>query len=151
MSRRPARGLPMRIDTLAARLAVVSTVAAGALSAAPALAQAPAAPPPAAASPVTGPTIRVCDGNYEIGPPLNNPPDGSGPVIYNLVLCFAKQGNVSLIEAQTYLYYIQAQSSLPSRNDWKPFNPQSEQVIIDDHRRLWATNFLDDLSIETVD
>ena len=41
--------------------------------------------------------------------------------------------------------------SLPSQNAWKPYNDAAEQTIVGDHKRLWATNFLDDLAIETVD
>ena len=41
--------------------------------------------------------------------------------------------------------------SLPSQNVWKPYNEAAEQIIIGDHKRLWATNFLDDLEIEAVD
>ena len=73
--------------------------------------------------------------------------------MYNIVLCFEKQGNVSLIEPQTYLYYIKGQDhvSLPSKNEWKPYNATVEEVFAQDFKTLWATNFLTDLSIETVD
>ena len=33
-------------------------------------------------------------------------------------------------------------------NKWVPYNDDVEQIAIDDFKRLWATNFLDDLSIE---
>jgi hypothetical protein len=60
---------------------------------------------------------------------------------------------VPLVESQTYLYYMQSPDllSLPSQNVWKPYNEAAEQTIIGDHKRLWATNFLDDLKIEAVD
>ena len=60
---------------------------------------------------------------------------------------------MSLVEPQTYLYYMQSPDlvSLPSQNVWKPYNEAAEQTIIGDHKRLWATNFLDDLKIEAVD
>ncbi len=99
-------------------------------------------------------TISVCNGAYQIGdppPPASLPPAGSGPVVYVLAPCFPKQGNVSLVESETYLYYIQTQPSLPSKNDWKPYNDLVERTLLDDFKRLWATNFLDDLKIETVD
>ena len=140
---------------------VYSFIAATALWAGPALAQAPVAPSPSTAAPAVTPpaastatgTLSLCNGAYQIGPPANLPPAGSGPVVYNVVVCFPAQGNVSLVEPQTYLYYMQSPDlvSLPSRNEWKPFNDAAEQTIIGDHKRLWATNFLDDLSIETVD
>ena len=125
-----------------------------ALSAGSAFAQAPVAPAATPSSPApTGPTISLCNGAFAIGPPVNNPPAGSGPVVYNIVLCFEKQGNVSLIEPQTYLYYIKGQDhvSLPSKNEWKPYNATVEEVFAQDFKTLWATNFLTDLSIETVD
>ncbi len=130
----------------------------------PAFAQAPVAPAPIApAAPVATPRtpaalgpggiLSLCNGAYPIGPPASLPPAGSGPVVYNIVLCFPKQGNVSLVEPQTYLYYMQSTDlvSLPSQNVWKPYNDAAEQTIIGDLKRLWATNFLDDLAIETLD
>jgi outer membrane protein insertion porin family len=135
-----------------------SFVVASALWAAPAFAQATMAPiapatpaAPQSAAQAAGAPFTVCEGAYTIPPPANLPPAGSGPVVYVFAPCFARQGNVPLVEAETYLYYIQLQPSLPSRNEWKPYNEQTEQTIIDDHKRLWATGFLDDLSIEAVD
>src|SRR6185436_18692662 len=77
----------------------------------------------------------------------------SGPLVYQVILCFPKQGNVSLVEPQTYLYYMHGQNytSSPSRNEWKPYDDATQDVFAEDFKRLWATNFLDDLSIETVD
>jgi outer membrane protein insertion porin family len=134
-----------------------------ALWAAPAFAQAPVAPAPVApAAPAAtqkpdtllpGGILSLCNGAYPIGPPASLPPAGSGPLVYQIVLCFPKQGNVSLVEPQTYLYYMQSTDlvSLPSQNVWKPYNDAAEQTIVGDFTRLWATNFLDDLSIETHD
>ena len=134
-----------------------------ALWATPVFAQAPVAPAPIApVAPVTaqkpavlGPNgvLSLCNGAYPIGPPASLPPGGSGPVVYNIVICFPKQGNVSLVEPQTYLYYMQSTDlvSLPSQNVWKAYNEAAEQTIVADFKRLWATNFLDDLSIETQD
>jgi outer membrane protein insertion porin family len=131
--------------------------------AAPAFAQAPVAPAPITVAPAvetssasvltsTG-RLPVCAGQQEVPPPSSLPPAGSGPVIYQVVLCYPKQGNQSLIDAQTYLYYMQSPDllSLPSQNVWRPYNEAAEQTIIGDHKRLWATNFLDDLKIEAVD
>src|SRR5688572_26153835 len=134
-----------------------------ALWAAPAFAQAPVAPAPIVpAAPAAGQpavltstgSLPVCAGQQEVPPPASLPPAGSGPVIYQIVLCFPKQGNVSLVEPQTYLYYMPQSVdlvSLPSQNLWKPYNEAAEQIIVGDHKRLWATNFLDDLKIEAVD
>jgi outer membrane protein insertion porin family len=132
------------------------------LWAGPAWAQAPVAPAPIApAAPVGVPasgltskgTLSVCDGHQEVPPPSPLPPAGSDPILYTAVVCFPRQGNVSLVEPQTYLYYMQVPElvSLPSQNLWKPYNQAAEQTIIGDHKRLWATNFLDDLKIEAID
>jgi outer membrane protein insertion porin family len=86
-----------------------------------------------------------------IPPPAALPPDNSGPVVFQIVPCFEAQGNLPLIDPATYLYYIQLQSSRPSQGIWVPWTEESERTVIDDHRRLWATNFLDDLSIEAID
>ena len=103
---------------------------------------------------VPGGILSVCNGAYQHWcHPASLPPGGIGSRHLQVVLCFPKQGNVSLVEAQTYLYYMQSTDlvSLPSQNVWKPYNDAAEQTIIGDFKRLWATNFLDDLSIETVD
>ena len=56
--------------------------------------------------------------------PANLPPAGSGPVLYLIAPCFPAQGNVSTVEPQTYLYYMQLfkQPSQPSQNIWVPWN-----------------------------
>ena len=59
--------------------------------------------------------------------------------------------NESIIEAQTYLYYIQTPLSRPSEKVWTPYNEQTEESLRDDFKRLWATNFLDNLWIEKID
>jgi outer membrane protein insertion porin family len=140
-----------------------SFLAAVILWASPAFAQAPVAPAPVSpaapsslAKPATlasGGMLSVCSGVQQVGPPANLPPAGSGPVVYTVVICFPKQGNVSLVEPQTYLYYMKSPDlvSLPSRNEWKPYNDQAERQILQDFKQLWGTNFLDDLKIETVD
>lgn len=80
--------------------------------------------------------------------PAAQPPDGSAPVVRAIELAFPRQGNVSVIEPQTYLYYLQTKPSRPSANVWVPYE---EQTVLDDFRRLWNTNFLDDLWIEVRD
>lgn len=80
--------------------------------------------------------------------PAALPAPNSPPVVRFLQLCFPTQGNVSVIDAQTYLYYLQTQPSLPSQGKWVAYN---EQMVLDDFKRLWATNFLDDLKIDVKD
>ena len=65
--------------------------------------------------------------------------------------CFQAQGNVSTVDPQTYLYYIQLRPSQPSQNNWIPYDARAEQTMLEDFKRLWATNFLSDLSVEIKD
>lgn len=83
--------------------------------------------------------------------PAKAPPAGSGPVVLAFMLCFEKQGGTSMIEPQTYLHHIQLRPSEPSRDRWIAFDETTEATIRADFRRLWATGFLDDLSIEAFD
>ena len=83
--------------------------------------------------------------------PAAEPPAGSGPVVLFIAPCFEAQGNQSLIEPQTYLFYIQLKQSRPSEGVWIPFNDASEKTIEEDFHRLWGTNFLDNLFIDITD
>jgi outer membrane protein insertion porin family len=100
-----------------------------------------------------GGAASVC--GVDVAPPPANqlPPAGSGPVLWLLGPCFESQGNQSLIDVQTYLYYIQLQQrvSRPSQGVWTPYNDQIEDVIKADFRRLWNTNFLDNLWVDAQD
>ena len=126
----------------------------------------PAAP---AADPATGKPavltstgrLPVCNGLQEVPPPSTRRQSASScrlpapvrlSITWRCVLPEAGERCRS-IDAQTYLYYMQSPDllSLPSQNVWKPYNEAAEQTIIGDHKRLWATNFLDDLKIEAVD
>jgi outer membrane protein insertion porin family len=146
-------------------LALVAAIGAGlpgaAFAQAPATpatpaAQAPAAPdgpgaqaaPPTATSRTSNPAT-VC--NLPIPTPAALPPEGSGPVVFQIVPCFPAQGNVSTVESETYLYYIHLRPSLPSQGRWVPYDETAETTIRDDFKRLWGTNFLDDLAVETID
>jgi len=106
------------------------------------------APTQAAAQTPTG-SAALC--GQAVPPPAKLPPSGSGPILYMIAPCFQKQGGSSVIDSQTYLYYIQARPSRPSTDQWIPFDDKMEQILLDDFRRLWATNFLADLSIEVRD
>ena len=44
--------------------------------------------------------------------PRTLPPAGSGPVVYQVVPCFEKQGGFPVVEANTYLYYIEMRPSV---------------------------------------
>ena len=92
---------------------------------------------------------QIC--GQPIPEPRALPPAGSGPVIYQIALCFEAQGNTSLIDYQTYLYYIHLKSSRPSEGVWIPWDQASETVVHQDFDRLMGTNFLDNLWIEAHD
>ena len=80
--------------------------------------------------------------------PAAQPPAGTAPVVLFIAPCFEAQGNASVIESQTYLYYIQLKPSSPSQGVWVPYDDAAEKMITEDFRRLWNTNFLDNLSID---
>src|SRR2546428_6093179 len=124
------------------RLSVV-TVLAVMMAAAPLWAQQPPSQQPAA-NPTT-----ICG---EPSPaPRALPPDNSGPLVSLIAACFEAQGGASVIDAETYLYYIQLKQSRPSEGVWMPYDDTTENTIREDFRRLWNTNFLDNLWIEVSD
>ncbi len=123
--------LKFALPYLAPYLAIVT------LAAVPAAAQTPAAAPPAAQAPATPQPTRL-------------PPAGSGPLVRFIELRF-EPVNESLIEPQTYLYYIQTQPSRSGDGVWMPYNEDTERTLLEDFKRLWATNFLDNLRIEVLD
>src|SRR4051812_23184639 len=105
-------------------------------------------PPPADAVPLPA---TIC--NLEVPPPAKLPPAGTGPYTLYVLPCFEKQGGVPVVDANTYLFYMEMvnRRSIPSENRWVPYTDETEQTIVADFKRLWATNFLDDLSIEVRD
>jgi outer membrane protein insertion porin family len=135
-----------RLLTFAAFLAVsAASVSAADLQADPA-GQAPAAQPAAPAPQAPAPQPPAA----QPAPQRRQPPAGSGAVVSQTELRFHPV-NESIIEAQTYLYYIQTPLSRPSEGVWVPYNETTEKTLLDDFKRLWATGFLDNLWIETVD
>ena len=78
---------------------------------------------------------------------------GRAPCFIRSASCFPAQGNASTVEPQTYLYYMELSKrvSQPSQNMWTPWNEETEQTAVADHKRLWATGFLSDLSIDAQD
>jgi outer membrane protein insertion porin family len=108
-------------------------------------AQRPAAP---AAPGDVGPPVTVCGQQAQ---PRAMPPANAGPVVLFIAPCFEAQGNASVIEPQTYIYYIQLKASRPSEGVWVPYDDKAEQTIEEDFRRLWNTNFLDNLWVDVSD
>ena len=95
-------------------------------------AQAPVQAPPAQGAP----------------PVAQQPPWDSPPLLRYIELRFPTQGNVSVIDPQTYQYYLQSRPSRSSDGVWTPY---AEATILEDFKRLWATNFLDNLWVEVKD
>src|SRR3954469_24552360 len=122
---------------------VITFLGLAVLWAAPGFAQQPHQPPALPAPPVSTST-RIC--GQDVPAPRALPPAGSGPVVYLIAPCFEAQGNTSLVDYQTYLYYIQTKASQPSQGIWVPYSDETETSIREDFKRLWGTNFLDNLS-----
>ncbi len=123
------------------RLRLFAAVAISLLTPLSAAAQQPVAEPPSVAT--------IC--GQPVPPPRALPPAGSGPVVYLIAPCFEAQGGASVIDPQTYLYYIQVKASRPSEGVWVPYGDATEKVILEDFHRLWNTNFLDNLWIDVRD
>jgi len=97
------------------------------------------------------PSLPATICNQQVPEPARLPPANAAPVLTAVMLCFEKQGGSPVVESNTYLYYIQAKGSRPSLNEWIKFDESVQQTALGDFKRLWATNFLDDLSIEVRD
>ncbi|MCX6552205.1 MAG: outer membrane protein assembly factor BamA, partial [Acidobacteria bacterium] len=80
--------------------------------------------------------------------PVRLPPADSPPLLRYIELRFPTQGNVSVIDPQTYQYYIQSRPSRSSDGVWAPYD---EKTVLEDFKRLWNTNFLDNLWVEVKD
>jgi outer membrane protein insertion porin family len=146
--------------TLVAFAAVCAPFASFAEAALPQAVPAGQAPTPAgqvapeAPAPVLQPgavAMNACGTSF--AQPENLPPAGSPPFVWNLELCFDRQGGTSTVESETYLYYLRIKDfvSSPVQNRFITYDDGVEQTMRDDFKRLWATNFLDDLSIEVTD
>src|SRR5688572_33293194 len=111
---------------------------------------APAAPSPQAPNAAQTPVARTPCGS-SVAAPFALPPPGSPPFVWILQPCFNSQGGFSTIENETYMYYIQLRTSQTRQNQFVWYDQATEQTMLSDFKRLWATNFLDDLSIEVTD
>ncbi|HEX7087432.1 MAG TPA: outer membrane protein assembly factor BamA [Vicinamibacterales bacterium] len=146
-------------------LALILAAGVGAFSSAPARAQQPpATEPPPAGSPAPSAPAPSPDSQTQPAPSTpapgrtgqapqgtRLPPEGSPPLVRFIQLSFPTQGEQPVIDPRTYLYYIQTQVSRPADGVWVPYTEETEESIREDFKRLWATNFLDDLSIEVLD
>src|SRR5438128_6777828 len=65
------------------------------------------------------PTVTICG---QPRAPLAQPPAGSPPVVLFIAPCFTAQGGTSVIDPQTYVYYIHLKTSQPSQGIWIPYD-----------------------------
>ena len=63
-------------------------------------------------------------------------------------LRFPTQGNVSVIDPQTYQFYLKSKPSRSSDGVWEPYD---EKTVLADFKNLWGTTFLDNLWVEVKD
>ena len=113
------------------------------------------APPPASAEPPAAAQAAQAIAKTACGTPAAAPfalpPPGSPPFVWILQPCFNSQGGSPTIEVETYMYYIQLRTSQTRQNQFVWYDDSTEQTMLADFKRLWATNFLDDLSVEVTD
>jgi len=116
-------------------------------------AQTEQAPPAAGSAPQQPVDLPATICGLTVPAPSKLPPANSPPIVYVMMPCFEKQGGYPVVEAQTYLYYIELKNhvSRPASDTWVPYNDSVEQIILGDFKRLWATNFLDDLLVDVRD
>ncbi len=106
---------------------------------------------------VTGSALATAQSNPEsvcglpVPRPSASPAPGGEPMTVAMVMCFGNPSTAPIVDPQTYLYYIQFRPSEPGKQLWVPFNEAAEKTLLEDFRRLWTTNFLDNLSIEALD
>jgi len=132
----------------------VTAVAAGPAAPSPAAPAPQAVPEPAPAAPaaqeraLTAITTTPC--GTQLAAPAALPPNGA-PFVWQLEVCFPRQGNAPVVESETYMYYIKLRGSQPSQGNFVPYNDATEQTMLSDFKTLWGTNFLEDLSIDITD
>ncbi len=128
--------MPARLDWRA-----VGAAAAGAQPAAP------AAPQPATSA---NQAATIC--GQPVPPPRTLPPDGRARSCTSSPRVSRRRGTRRWSDVQTYLYYIQTEIQPAVRERLGALQRRGRAA--DSRRlqaRLWATNFLDNLSIETQD
>src|SRR5262249_5521961 len=88
------------------------------------------APQPVPAGPALTLPATICGQTFPA--PAKQPPAGSPTLFTGILLCFEKQGGTPMIEANTYLYYIELKSkvSRPSDENWVAFTPAIEQTAL---------------------
>ena len=79
--------------------------------------------------------------------PVKQPPANS-PVLLRCVQLVAHPVNETVVEQETYQFYIKARGSISAQDNWVPYN---EDAIQADFWNLWHTNFLDNCWVEVID
>jgi len=79
--------------------------------------------------------------------PAKLPPAGSPPVLRCTQL-IAHPVNETVVEGETYNYYVKSKPSDPANDKWTPY---SEDAIRADFWSLWRAGFLDNLWVEVLD
>ena len=128
------------VAALILALPAYASAQAGAVSVLPAPSASPAAAAPQ--------SIKTTACGNALAAPTALPPAGSPPFLWILEPCFLKQGGFSTVENETYMYYIKLRPSQPSQGVFVPMDEAAERTMLADFKALWATNFLEDLSIE---
>jgi outer membrane protein insertion porin family len=80
-------------------------------------------------------------------PPAKQPPAGTTPLLRCMQIV-AHPVNETLVDPQTYAFYIRTPQPDSARDRWVPFD---EESILADFASLWKTNFLENLWIEVLD
>jgi outer membrane protein insertion porin family len=117
----------------------------------PAAAAGQAQPSAAALPPGVAALTPYC--RTEVATPDNLPPAGSPPFVWVFEFCFDRQNNEPTVETETYLFYTRVDDNMsaPSQGKFVPYDAAIERMIAADFKSLWATNFLEDLSVEVTD
>src|SRR5215467_4794846 len=92
----------------------------------PPVTRAPATQAPPKPQPTQG-TLPLCGGMYQIGPPAKLPPANAGTIVYQVAACFEKQGGYSVVDPQTYLYYMQVAPMVsdPAADKWVKYDDKT--------------------------
>ena len=77
----------------------------------------------------------------------NLPPPNSPPLV-NCIQLYAHPVNETVVDRETYTYYIKTPFSVRSTNQWAKYD---EDALKADFWSLWRTGFLDNLWVEVID
>ncbi len=90
--------------------------------------------------------VEPCPAPMKDGKP--NLPPANSPTLVRCIQLYAHPINETIIDQETYSYYIKTKVSEPSKDSWVPYDPEGPNA---DFYGLWRTNFLDNLWVEIID